>query len=288
MIDTDIEISEQYEMENFRKQTDDSKKKTAWLIILIILTLVIPPVSAETSKPPSPFYPGEKLIFALRWGVIHAGEATLEILPFGTVSGEPAWHFVMTAKTNSFIDTFYKVRDQIDSYTDDGLTRSLLYKKKQREGKSKRDIAVTFDWESGKAHYVNKGKAKPPISLMPGTFDPLAAFYFSRMTDFKTDTVLRRPITDGKKNIMGRITVKKRETIKIGETSYDTFLLEPDLKDVSGVFEKSKDSKIHLWVTADERRIPVKIASKVIVGSFVGELVSATYGKSPEEGKEKK
>jgi len=31
-----------------------------------------------------------------------------------------------------------------------------------------------------------------------------------------------------------------------------------------------------LWVTADKRRIPVKIKSKVVVGSFVGELVSAT------------
>jgi hypothetical protein len=30
-----------------------------------------------------------------------------------------------------------------------------------------------------------------------------------------------------------------------------------------------------LWITADKRRIPVKIKSKVIVGSFVGELISA-------------
>ena len=255
---------------------------------LILLTIFFAPVFAEDSKPALPFYPGEKLTFVLRWGIVHAGEATLEVLPFETVNGKEAWHFVMTAKTNSFIDTFYKVRDQIDAYADAGLARSLLYKKKQREGKSKRDIVVTFDWENSRAQYVNKGSAKPPLSLMPGTFDPLSAFYFSRMTDFKTGTVVKRPITDGKKNVMGQITVKKRETIKIGETSYDTFLLEPDLKDVSGVFEKSKDSKIQLWVTADEKRIPVKIASRVIVGSFVGELVSATYGTLPEEGNKKK
>jgi len=51
---------------------------------------------------------------------------------------------------------------------------------------------------------------------------------------------------------------------------------------VGGVFEKTKDAKIHIWVTADERRIPVRIKSKVAIGSFIGELTSAT-GLKPAE-----
>jgi len=58
--------------------------------------------------------------------------------------------------------------------------------------------------------------------------------------------------------------------------TYDTYLFEPDIEHVGGVFEKSKDAKIELWITADKRRIPVRLRSKVIVGSFVGELVSMT------------
>ena len=58
-------------------------------------------------------------------------------------------------------------------------------------------------------------------------------------------------------------------------TDYNAFLIEPDLKDVGGVFEKSKDAKIKIWVTADHRRIPVRFESKVVVGSFVAELVAA-------------
>ena len=65
------------------------------------------------------------------------------------------------------------------------------------------------------------------------------------------------------------------EIIKIEGVTYDTFLMEPELKHIGGVFEKSKNAKIKLWITADKRRIPVKIKSKVIVGSFVGELISA-------------
>jgi hypothetical protein len=35
------------------------------------------------------------------------------------------------------------------------------------------------------------------------------------------------------------------------------------------------EEMFNVWVTADERRIPVKIKSKVVIGSFVAELISA-------------
>ncbi len=88
------------------------------------------------------------------------------------------------------------------------------------------------------------------------------------------DREIRCPITDGEKFVIGRARIIKRETIKIDGKPYDTFLIEPDLQHIGGVFEKSKDAKIKLWVTADHRHIPVKIKSKVVVGSFVGELIS--------------
>ncbi|MGD8845590.1 MAG: DUF3108 domain-containing protein, partial [Desulfobacteraceae bacterium] len=36
-----------------------------------------------------------------------------------------------------------------------------------------------------------------------------------------------------------------------------------------------KDAKLRVWITADEKRIPVQIKTKVKVGHFIGELVSA-------------
>ncbi len=67
----------------------------------------------------------------------------------------------------------------------------------------------------------------------------------------------------------------KKERITVPAGTFDTYLIEPELKDVGGVFKKSKNAKIQLWITADRRRIPVKIKSKVIVGNFTGELVTA-------------
>ena len=83
-------------------------------------------------------------------------------------------------------------------------------------------------------------------------------------------------MTDGKKHVLGIADVVRRETITVPAGTFDTFLIEPDLAHVGGVFEKSPDAKIQLWVSADHRRLPVKLKSKVIVGSFSGELVSMT------------
>jgi hypothetical protein len=87
---------------------------------------------------------------------------------------------------------------------------------------------------------------------------------------------LKTPVTDGKKCTVGRAKVIKREKIKVKDNVYDTFLVEPDLEQLGGIFEKSKNAKLQIWVTADGASIPVRVKSEVLVGSFVAELVSAT------------
>lgn len=110
---------------------------------------------------------------------------------------------------------------------------------------------------------------------MPCSFDPLSIFYRTRLFDIQKEKEIEHPVTDGKKCVIGKATIVRREKIKITSGIYDTYLLEPELKHVKGVFEKSKNAKLELWVTADSLKLPVKIKSKVVVGSFVGELVSA-------------
>jgi hypothetical protein len=190
------------------------------------------------------------------------------------MGGQPAYHFVMTAKSNAFIDAVYKVRDRIDAYADAGMRQSLLFKKKQREGNYSRDVVITFDWSKNIAQYENKGKKRDPIPLMPGSFDPLSAFYYVRRMEMAPGAKIMQPITDGKKNVVGEVTVARRETIKVDGRSYDTFLLVPDLRHVGGVFKESENAKMQIWVTADSRHIPVRLKSKVVVGSFVGDLVN--------------
>lgn len=253
---------------------------------LVIGVMLHRPPAVGAAELMMPFLPGEKLIFELRWERISAGKAVLEVLPVERYDGVEAYHFVLTARTNKFLDNIYKVRDRMDAWVNIEMNHSLHFKLKQREGGYKKEAAIVFNWPDKRAHYERPGKKRKTITLMPGTFDPLAAFYFTRTQYLATTNQLERPITDGKKNIVGICHIRKRETIEVGGKSYDTYLLEPDLKDVGGVFKKSKNAKIQVWITADEQRIPLRIKSKVAVGSFIGELVAVENVRLTPRGSE--
>jgi hypothetical protein len=232
------------------------------------------PLLAEEGARALPFLPGEKLTYNLNWGFIPAGEAALEILPVTEIDGVPAHHFLLTASSNAFIDPFYKVRDRVESFTDIDVTRSLYYKKKQREGSTRNDLSVEFNWTAQTARQTNFGKARASINIPPGTLDPLAVFFYTRKLLLQSGLEFSRPVTDGNKCVIGQARIVKRETITVPAGDFDTYLMEPDLKDVGGVFAKSKNATLQIWVTADHRQMLVKLKSKVRVGSFVGELRS--------------
>ncbi len=253
-----------------------------WFRLALLLSLLLlAPCSlawaTEQVEPISttvlPFQPGEKLVYKLRWGLVTAGYAELEVLPFEQINGERAWHFLMTIRTSRFIDVFYKVRDRIESFTDNLLANSFIYKKEQLEGKTHRQVKVVFDPDRGTAVYSDWGKVHEPIEIEAGTIDPLASIYFIRQHPLAENSELLKPVTDGKKNVLGQARVIGRERLKIGGKKYDTFIVVPDLKGVRGVFKKSRDAKMRLWITNDERRLLVKIKSKVAIGSFTGTLI---------------
>jgi hypothetical protein len=221
-----------------------------------------------------PFEPGERLTYVLKWEMLPVGEAVLEVLPMKEMAGEAVFHFTLTATSYPLIDPFFKVRDRVEAFADAGMTRSLLYRKDQHEGRTRRRVEVRFDWERGEARLANSGRQREPIPVAPGTFDPLAAFYFSRLFDLETHRLIERPVSDGKRCVIGRLRVVKRETITVGSRVHDTFLVMPEMTHIRGIFEKSKNAVIALWVSADHRRIPVRIQSRVAIGRFVAELVS--------------
>jgi hypothetical protein len=240
----------------------------------------------ETRDPP--FHTGEKITLKVRWSFIIAGEATIELLPSTDINGEDSYHFLLTVRTSKFVDVFYKVRDRIESCTDSIMTHSLLYTE-SNQGHSPKDTAIYFDWEKQEAQYSRSGERekRDPISIMPGTFDPLSVFYAFRLYNLTEKDEIIIPATDGKKMLLGKLNVIKREKIKVGGISYDTFLVEPELGELGGIFEKSKGAKLQIWITADNRRIPVRIKSKVAVGSFVAELTSYKAGDTgsiPDSG----
>ena len=248
--------------------------------------------SAHAEPAAIPFQQGERLSFQIFWSFIPAAHVSLEVVPveqglneapaqpqpgLNSASAEDgasgaAYHFILTARTLPVVDLIYKYRERIDSYVAGNVQHSLLYKKVQ-ESSHPRDIVVQFDWDKGVARYANYGKASPSIAIQPGTVDPLAALYYIRTQALNGEFNLEQWVTDGKKLSRGKARFIQKETLSIQGKTYQTIKIEPDLQDVGGVFEKSPGAEMFIWVTDDDRKILVKLKSKVVVGSFVAELL---------------
>ncbi|MBN1907717.1 MAG: DUF3108 domain-containing protein [Deltaproteobacteria bacterium] len=251
-------------------------KHTLAIIAYLLIILINPaPVKSEEVI----FYPGEKMTFEVRWSFVVAAETTLEVMPNEDMDGTPSLHFVYTAKTSPFVDNFYKVRDRIESWTDTGLKKSLLYKKRH-EKKTVKGVIVQFDWNKLEARQIKNGNITDTVIIEENTFDPLSVFYAFRVGRPDEHNCIKINLTDGKKVIRANAKLLKKQKITIAEKSYDTILVEPEIEGISGVFQKTKDSRMQIWITDDNKRIPVRIKSRVTVGSFIADLISYSPGEN--------
>jgi hypothetical protein len=250
------------------------------LVLLPIIFLNFTTISLADKVLPDrdiPFQTGEKLTYKGTWGIIPAGELTLEVLPNETIKGIEAYHFVMITKTNAAVDLIYKIRDRQDSYVDTGMNHSIFYTKKT-ESEHPRDVSINFNWKKKEATYTNFGRKKPTINILPGTFDPLALFYALRYQTLKENSEIYVPLTDGTENIEVRATVGKKDIIEIDGQMYETLEITPNMEmldNLDKVVKKSDHPQLRIWVTADEKKIPVKIRTKVGIISFDFDLVTS-------------
>eukprot|EP00828_Plagiopyla_frontata_P009604 TRINITY_DN14964_c0_g1_i2.p2 TRINITY_DN14964_c0_g1~~TRINITY_DN14964_c0_g1_i2.p2 ORF type:complete len:257 (-),score=101.12 TRINITY_DN14964_c0_g1_i2:2-772(-) len=220
-----------------------------------------------------PFGPGERLTYAIYWTFVHAGDAVLEVMPDTELDGVPARHFKATAKTVPWVDKFYKVRDSMDAWTDAEVTHFLRYKKDQNEGSYHKSVDLVFDKQANQTRRFVRGELKHTLDQPEDVFDPMSIlFKFRKQILYKTMR-FGANVTDGKISVVGRAYVEDMEELETPMGVIPTFRVRLDISQLSGVFKKSPDAELLVWFSADSRRLPVRVRSKVVVGHFTMELV---------------
>lgn len=247
---------------------------TLGFIVLIIaaMTLWATPAHAGLRRD-VPFAAGEKFTYDIYWTVVYAGQSTLEVLEDTEINGEPARHFRATAKTSEFVGNFYQVHDILDSWTDQKVDRVLKFHQVQREGSYEKDTIFDMDWPNNNLDLYGIQGFKGSLPLSGPVLDSLSALYAFRTHPLFMGRVVENMVTDGKKIVTGRTSVMERETIETDLGEFECYRVELDTQDIGGVFKKSPGASVEIWFTADERRIPVRVKSKVSVGHFSLELV---------------
>jgi hypothetical protein len=218
------------------------------------------------------FGPGEKLVFSIQYGLVTAGEATLEIdANIKEREQRPTYHIVTNAASSPVFSKFFKVRDRVESFMDTLELRSVRFEKHLREGDYRKDLLLVFDQER---HTVTIDGDRV-CDVEPNVQDILSSLYFVRTLPLEPGRSVYLPNHDNGKNYPLEIRVEGRERVRVDAGTFDCIIVEPVLLG-EAVFKQN--GRVKVWMTDDVLHMPVLLKSKVFVGAIAGVLTRFELG----------
>lgn len=225
------------------------------------------------------FKEGEKLTFEISYGFVTAGEAVMEVDPdFQTMNGRKCYDIRFYVNSTSSFDWVYKVRDFYRTYVDAEGLFPWRFEQHIKEGNYQRDFEAIFDQQNLKAKTFT-GEKDP--KKFEGEFDipmyvqdAMSAFYYARTFDYsKMITGDITMIQNFYKDKTYPLEVKYlgKETIEVPAGEFRCIKVEPLVQE-GGLFKS--EGSIVVWMTDDERKMPVKVKTKVLIGSIDANLSS--------------
>ena len=214
---------------------------------------------------------GESLRFSVNYGFINAGAAYLEVPSVKDWNGHTVYQLVARAESNRFFSGIYKVRNRIESFWDSTGHFSRRYVENRREGKHRAQSEIVFDYGKQQARY-HDGKTFP---IKPGVQDALSSFYFTRTQALPLGGSVFFDYHASRKSVPMEVKILGREKVETPAGKFSCVVVEPILK-AGGIFKNK--GRLVIWLTDDERRMPVLMKSKVMIGSISATLVEIKPG----------
>ena len=231
-------------------------------------------VLAGLAPGPAPFSPGEQMGFTLDYLGMRMGTATISVgapqgrnLPVG-----------LEAHTTGVAAVLFAFRERLTSLLDplSGLPATSVLDADER-GRQRRDT-TRFDRGAGAA-VVRVGEGSNPVEVAvgPETLDFVALVFLLRRLPLEPGSRRTFSVLAGTKVQSVMAEVLQRERV---QTPAGTF---PALKiriptAFSGKF--SERHPTYLWLSDDERRIVVRLATDFSFGSAAAQLVSYRPGEA--------
>jgi len=223
----------------------------------------------ERAIPEVPFGIGERLDYRVKFGPLKVGEAFMSIEEIDTVAGHPTYHIRSVIQGAT---PFYKLVDKQESWLDVWLLASRRFRQDSQQGSYERYRQIEFDLEN-LVYRTDEGETD---SIPSQALDEASFIYFARTIPLAVGETYewnryfkleRNPVI---------LRVLRREKVEVPAGEYETIVVRPIIK-TGGIFSEGGEAEI--YITDDERRIPIMMKSKLKVGSLTLELTDYTAGE---------
>jgi hypothetical protein len=224
---------------------------------------------------------GERLDYKVGYKFITAGTGSFYIKKQPTIiNGRKAYDINFYVKSLESLEWIYKVRDTYRTVLDIAGIFPWKFEQHIREGDYRRDFKADFDQKTNLAKTSN-GSYKIPDYVN----DIVSALYYVRTWDLskmKKDSIafLKNFYKDSTYSL--GIKMLGRQTIEVEAGKFKCYVVQPMVQE-GGLFKS--EGNIAVWLSADERKIPVKVATKILIGYVGAELTHYSGLRGPLDAK---
>lgn len=215
----------------------------------------------------------EKLVYDVSWsGGIKIGELHLEI---NSLSGESETYEIRARITTrgGAINLVYPIEDLHVTRVRGAKRLPFHYEVWQKEGYNYRAHRITeYDQQRGYIRYTKNDKLDGEYHVKGAVNNEFSSFFNSRLMSLQPGGKFIVPTFADKRRVEVVVHVMDREKIEntiLG--TVDTVAVMPVMT-FEGLYEKKGDTVI--WYTDDECRVPVRIKSKIVIGSLTAKLTN--------------
>ena len=261
----------------FRECVKFSFKIVALVAVFVAISFAGEPNNLPEVK--APWMKGEKLTFSLGWGFITAGTATLEVKPIADGKTELLTH----ATGNKTINRIYPVNDTVYTRVRNKGLMTEVFRKRLHEGTFHNTSVIRFDRKGEKAWLSDtvftdmktrkpKRSADTAVTIQGMEHSIMSAFYYVRTMPLTVGDTSRFSAVSGKKRYELKVLVHGKEKVESVLGKVQCIKVEPVL-DGDGIFVSK--GRIFIWLTDDDRRIPVLMECEIALGSIKAKLLEA-------------
>ena len=258
------------------------------VVALVVLTAVVnPPRARQTTRTPLPFERGEELIYQAEFtrGLLRGVDvaefhfkSTTEHVARGT-DDPVVLHLIGDVVSKGLFPRIagFKFHQHVESTADVEPFTALHTDKIEEQGKRSRVLEAVFDH---KTHKVTWKERSP--NPQGGAFDftepiqdVLTVIYYLRTQKLETGKSFDVPVTDAGRVFRMSVTAFEEKEIDTVLGKVKAIRVEPALfGDTSLVRARGQ---LSIWITKDDRHLPVRAQLKVDLGTFDIKLKRVSY-----------
>lgn len=258
----------------------ESYRRAVFFLVLVVFLL---PGFSEAEEPSrgvvlprvmqTVFSGYEEMHFTVSWtGGVKIGDLVLILKQVG----DEEYEIHARVTDYGLFKFFYPVDDTFVTLVRGALKLPFQYDVLQKEGRG----SVTrrrslYDQEGLKVRYRKNDFPEMVFAITGPVHNEFSSFYITRSMELDPGrSFVVHTFADRKVNEV-KVEVKGREDIDSPFGRVRTVMFMPIMK-FKGLYDKVGDTVI--WVTDDTCRVPIRIRSKVLIGSLTADLVTYTNG----------